>query len=34
MTSRPSAAAHQFAYPVVRPVPRRPAAALGSLSTW
>jgi hypothetical protein len=29
-----TAAAHQFAYPVVRPAPRPPLAVSGSSATW
>jgi hypothetical protein len=34
MAARTAAAAHQFAYPVVRPAPRPPLAVSGSSVTW
>jgi hypothetical protein len=34
MATRTTTASHQFAYPVVRPVPRPPVAVLGSSDTW
>jgi len=34
MAARTAAAAHQFAYPVVRPAPRPPATVSGSFPIW
>jgi hypothetical protein len=33
-TARTAAASHRFAYPVVRPAPRPPAALVGASNTW
>jgi hypothetical protein len=34
IAARTSAASHRFAYPVVRPAPRPPAALIGAATTW
>jgi hypothetical protein len=34
MAARTAAAAHQFAYPVVRPAPRPPVAVSGGSTNW
>jgi hypothetical protein len=34
MAARTAAAAHQFAYPVVRPAPRPPVTVPGSSTIW